>query len=257
MPPVHPRPRGEHGTNPSADVFVGGSSPPARGTRIESHTPPVFDRFIPARAGNTQMVACWSCRCAVHPRPRGEHDLSSIGHPIWHGSSPPARGTHRHVQGPHGVQRFIPARAGNTLPLGTRRRWRAVHPRPRGEHPVETASGEQPTGSSPPARGTRKPPDSGGCGSRFIPARAGNTACVARPRDIWSVHPRPRGEHWTTRQAAKAAVGSSPPARGTQIDHLSPGHLDRFIPARAGNTPGFRTGPHRLSVHPRPRGEHP
>ena len=91
--------------------------------------------------------------------------------------------------------RFIPARAGNTT--SQERRWRptAVHPRPRGEHPVVPTIVMAYAGSSPPARGTLHAGRIGCVGTRFIPARAGNTRSIRRRVDSRTVHPRPRGEH--------------------------------------------------------------
>ena len=227
---VHPRPRGEHSARIWTVFAPVGSSPPARGTPCVQAVKYYFERFIPARAGNTILG--------------------------WH-SSPPARGTHRL---PH-FSRFIPARAGNTAQplgrgrpttvhprprgeLGPRRPPTSVHPRPRGEHaPSELPSCTRPRGSSPPARGTHFMSPRLRLSSRFIPARAGNTMrsrgsrpyyvtdrfIPARagntsdrslsPRD--RVHPRPRGEHLDVLRPARAGNtsschGSSPPARGTR-----------------------------------------
>ena len=91
------------------------------------------------------------------------------------GSSPLARGTHLHEGGGHGDRRLIPARAGNTALTGTRSPTFTAHPRSRGEHAFEKATGYDVFGSSPLARGT--PGYTAGVrGSRrLIPARAGNT----------------------------------------------------------------------------------
>ena len=77
--------------------------------------------------------------------------------------------------------RFIPARAGNTT--SQERRWRptAVHPRPRGEHPVVPTIVMAYGGSSPPARGTPGGADDRDGVRRFIPARAGNTPTATSP----------------------------------------------------------------------------
>ena len=115
---VHPRRRGEHGIDAQPAPTNDGSSPQARGTHRDLRT---FEY-----AG------------AVHPRRRGEH-VSLAGESTYAaGSSPQARGTLRtsflgfrlfpvhprrrgeHFDGPRELcvqPRFIPAGAGNTLPL--------------------------------------------------------------------------------------------------------------------------------------------
>ena len=55
------------------NVYVFGSSPPARGTRGAADRGLERRRFIPARAGNTWMASAMSIVSSVHPRPRGEH----------------------------------------------------------------------------------------------------------------------------------------------------------------------------------------
>ena len=96
VPSVHPRSRGEHPTSMSARTPFTGSSPLARGTRRDRIERARYDRFIPARAGNTRPRIRPSSCGTVHPRSRGEHLflgalLEAVG-----GSSPLARGT-RHV----------------------------------------------------------------------------------------------------------------------------------------------------------------
>ena len=133
-PAVHPRSRGEHGSNQARPPVSFGSSPLARGT-LRRRLPGVGrGRFIPARAGNTWAARPATTSTAVHPRSRGEHAGSWSGTPRRTGSSPLARGTRGPAGGPGGADRFIPARAGNTHPGRDLQVPVAVHPRSRGEH---------------------------------------------------------------------------------------------------------------------------
>jgi len=78
MTPVYPRSRGEHGTLPLYEVSYYGLSPLARGTLRNQALPLLLNRFIPARAGNTNTTSRNTCNLAVYPRSRGEHTLK-----IW------------------------------------------------------------------------------------------------------------------------------------------------------------------------------
>ena len=71
-----------------------------------------------------------------------------------------------------------------------------------------------------------------------------------------AVHPRLRGEHTLLRKARSATGGSSPPARGTRPAGDGSLHVERFIPACAGNTCRVWSALTRPPVHPRLRGEH-
>ena len=253
---VHPRPRGEHAKTSPSDSIRSGSSPPARGTRRAAAGVLRDRRFIPARAGNTS--ACWVAPrwATVHPRPRGEHVGKVWGGGIQIGSSPPARGTHNTIRDSMKRNRFIPARAGNTYTPNGSRQLCTVHPRPRGEHASTCRIPSPPTGSSPPARGTRPRERPRRRADRFIPARAGNTITQTPPIAPQPVHPRPRGEHEPAADVWRRDGGSSPPARGTRCDRVRRAAWSRFIPARAGNTLTSWPWARRITVHPRPRGEH-
>ena len=206
---------GNTATGKRTPAVVIGSSPPARGTPGRGDRLCAGQRFIPARAGNTGEGNDRRTTVEVHPRPRGEHSLSSLSMAVSAGSSPPARGTLGGHLSHSFLRRFIPARAGNTDPL-RRSLWPApVHPRPRGEHTLVHDWTMDIDGSSPPARGTLISPSGNARGLRFIPARAGNTwSCRHSPRSS-PVHPRPRGEHQHHHSSRPSRAGSSPPARGT------------------------------------------
>ena len=173
--PVHPRSRGEHDAAAILPEGMTGSSPLARGTLQFPITSTIITRFIPARAGNTASSDAAASKYPVHPRSRGEHSVHMARTASSSGSSPLARGTPTHSPRARRCLRFIPARAGNTVPGAPCACRSAVHPRSRGEHEALTVRPRPDAGSSPLARGTpgpRRPP----CSSRrFIPARAGNT----------------------------------------------------------------------------------
>ena len=71
-----------------------------------------------------------------------------------------------------------------------------------------------------------------------------------------AVHPRWRGEHFSTARTISAYSGSSPLARGTRGEHGVVPVCPRFIPAGAGNTTLAGLTAWITSVHPRWRGEH-
>ena len=174
---VHPRGRGEHGTNTPRASRPIGSSPRARGTPIIQAGEPAVDRFIPAGAGNTRSRSPPRFAESVHPRGRGEHTYGFARGAEYFGSSPRARGTPTGTGNITLSGRFIPAGAGNTTVSRTAAMMASVHPRGRGEHLLRRAAPHRCCGSSPRARGTRLKGNIGPSRSRFIPAGAGNTSC--------------------------------------------------------------------------------
>ena len=214
------------------------------------------ERFIPARAGNTWRSPFGVVMTPVHPRSRGEHISGTDTKLRNAGSSPLARGTLPYPTSTEGCRRFIPARAGNTAARPCRPAHTSVHPRSRGEHESRFFFVRGVDGSSPLARGTPAGEKGFFDQVRFIPARAGNTPAGARTAPGWPVHPRSRGEHCRRTLPARPHIGSSPLARGTRLGLLIPDDPVRFIPARAGNTPGAALNSMIVTVHPRSRGEH-
>ena len=173
---VHPRLCGEHNGFPGFTRRMSGSSPPVRGTRNPRQESRHRARFIPACAGNTSINGPCPVSHTVHPRLCGEHsDRRAIRRPTV-GSSPPVRGTLARRARTAARDRFIPACAGNTRrPLRSRKN-SSVHPRLCGEHLLANPDHRLSPGSSPPVRGTQRHERRPGCGLRFIPACAGNTA---------------------------------------------------------------------------------
>ena len=233
---VHPHASGEHARCSVQARSSAGSSPRERGTRAPCRDRPRRTRFIPTRAGNTcNRAACRSGR-AVHPHASGEHGCASRHALICSGSSPRERGTPRGSLVTFLDSRFIPTRAGNTLPGSGEYGWRPVHPHASGEHPRRLFQRGDDLGSSPRERGTRAGELRGDQVERFIPTRAGNTMNASRPDAISS--------------------GSSPRERGT-LDADGNGNGEwRFIPTRAGNTTAEHDAVPPDTVHPHASGEH-
>ena len=194
-PPGHPRLRGERMAALPSAAPLAGSSPPARGTvpflvgRVFAH------RVIPACAGNGSSPGRPGRVRPGHPRLRGERLAWAVGMGMPHGSSPPARGTAKRERKARNFGRVIPACAGNGSARHEGRPEAAGHPRLRGERKERLTVVPVMVGSSPPARGTARPPRDRG------PELPG--------------HPRLRGERiWNSRKGSRSS-GSSPPARGT------------------------------------------
>ncbi len=131
-----------------------------------------------------------------------------------------------------------------------------VHPRMRGEHPINCISCGSGIGSSPHARGTRLFDRHAHVILRFIPACAGNTFSSGLSAGLSPVHPRMRGEHPSPPTLRRPRSGSSPHARGTPHEPCQKHKQPRFIPACAGNTVYAARIRSFLPVHPRMRGEH-
>ena len=254
---VHPRACGEHCARVFAFSGYSGSSPRVRGTRFLLLAPLAPNRFIPARAGNTEPGMFSARLLPVHPRACGEH-FSVIGLKLLSiGSSPRVRGTHITSALEPELLRFIPARAGNTALASPHGCLTTVHPRACGEHFDRRSCSWLPAGSSPRVRGTPRGEFIGAHVQRFIPARAGNTAFPRSRSQNPAVHPRACGEHGSGGDGAFLPIGSSPRVRGTLVSADELTAAVRFIPARAGNT--FQAPPRapEYTVHPRACGEHP
>ena len=151
----HPRVCGEHIDWPELWAMVPGSSPRVRGTHFIFGIGQIFDRIIPACAGNTTQIRHRIPPPADHPRVCGEHRGLVVCLGDFSGSSPRVRGTQflngktlQHI-------RIIPACAGNTVPVEHRRSSRADHPRVCGEHTRALRTISLKCGSSPRVRGTR------------------------------------------------------------------------------------------------------
>ena len=153
-------------------------------------------RFIPAYAGNSQDTHLVRDLPSVHPRLRGELTIRISMVICTSGSSPLTRGTQKTAAEGCRNKRFIPAYAGNSLPVNPTSTEGPVHPRLRGELMVY--------GTAQDAAG-------------FIPAYAGNSKSRPGRTHSITVHPRLRGELAKLRFEERDGDGSSPLTRGTRF----------------------------------------
>ena len=196
------------------------------------------------------------CSPTVHPRAGGEHRVQTPIQIGVDGSSPRGRGTPVRWRHDLVVDRFIPARAGNTMPGYSWRKFDSVHPRAGGEHIGGRSHPPPMSGSSPRGRGTLGYRPFHPSYFRFIPARAGNTLSRLPQASRVPVHPRAGGEHGSGTTSRAAQYGSSPRGRGTRGPTPDRNPKGRFIPARAGNTRTYTRSKPEGPVHPRAGGEH-
>ena len=130
---VHPRACGEQTLTRTLTASAAGSSPRMRGTGCPYCPGSQNARFIPAHAGNRDGRRRLQRGPAVHPRACGEQErIDLAGHRIG-GSSPRMRGTGLHGRWRPPICRFIPAHAGNRVPVWLVGGTLAVHPRACGE----------------------------------------------------------------------------------------------------------------------------
>jgi len=191
----------------------------------------------------------------VHPRACGERAEELKGQLGDRGSSPRLRGTRKtHRRACPGL-RFIPAPAGNALPIDSVADLLSVHPRACGERSAGRSTPGGYSGSSPRLRGTLMGNLVNTSPDRFIPAPAGNASPMPGAISVTAVHPRACGERGWIQSSTASSAGSSPRLRGTPEGHDVSPFAERFIPAPAGNARAAPMRHHCRPVHPRACGE--
>ena len=115
-PPIrdHPRSRGVYSEPAASLTRISGSSPLARGLRVDIDPNGTAARIIPARAGFTDEFIIEKGYVRDHPRSRGVYSLRTSPSTMRTGSSPLARGLQSQPPGRCPQNRIIPARAGFT-----------------------------------------------------------------------------------------------------------------------------------------------
>ena len=233
----HPRSRGEYRPKKPGTTVATGSSPLSRGILLGLAAAGVYDRIIPALAGNTASVPRGHCTRGDHPRSRGEYLDCSLLAPVGQGSSPLSRGILERHSSTRKTTRIIPALAGNTARNRMSCSSSRDHPRSRGEYHRGPRREGSPGGSSPLSRGILMAAAQEVVKPRIIPALAGNTMPRYSFRHSLPDHPRSRGEYRAARMTANIMSGSSPLSRGIPSDWATCEQPGRIIPALAGNTP--------------------
>ena len=131
---------------------------------------------------------------------------------------------------------------------------RSDHPRSRGVYLNSPLRGQNSGGSSPLARGLRRPRSLDPGRRGIIPARAGFTPTTSGQTGGDADHPRSRGVYSRPESGLPSSPGSSPLARGLLSSPTETEHHKRIIPARAGFTPTSRKSSLITRDHPRSRG---
>ena len=149
----HPRSRGVYTGTAGDDACLGGSSPLARGLRLDLHLRVRVVRIIPARAGFTCREDSLELLDRDHPRSRGVYARADAASTAASGSSPLARGLRVRGRTQRYWDRIIPARAGFTIPSSSSGESFWDHPRSRGVYCEAQAVEHGRGGSSPLARG--------------------------------------------------------------------------------------------------------
>ena len=173
---------------------------------------------------------------ADHPRACGANFRPVSRGCSRFGSSPRVRGKRCKLRQLKQQIRIIPARAGQTNIESTLRYRRTDHPRACGANDHPTCGKVSENGSSPRVRGKRSRSCPPRTRRRIIPARAGQTHGMARPRRPILDHPRACGANSIGFRCAHSASGSSPRVRGKLMRIALMIMNIRIIPARAGQT---------------------
>ena len=191
----HPRACGAHSRRLSAPTRSSGSSPRMRGSHINGMTIVRLLGIIPAHAGLTWERLICAIAVRDHPRACGAHGgyIGSAGDKM--GSSPRMRGSPLIPMARLWVNGIIPAHAGLTFMLTSRRSPAWDHPRACGAHLRCSALAETMSGSSPRMRGSRSFLLDGRHGFGIIPAHAGLTVRTSPAAERCWDHPRACGAH--------------------------------------------------------------
>ena len=216
--------------------FIEGLSPRGRGKQKRRRAGCAYPRSIPAWAGETLISADTNTTAAVYPRVGGGN-LREANLPIhYDGLSPRGRGKRHRRRSNRGLDRSIPAWAGETLCAHDSRRRIMVYPRVGGGNRACSVWRRSLDGLSPRGRGKRGRVHQWAHNHRSIPAWAGETAGNHTRPALASVYPRVGGGNHDDKPHSQSEAGLSPRGRGKQAFYRHFVALYRSIPAWAGET---------------------
>ena len=150
-----------------------GRSPRTRGSLAGARQSHAGDGSIPAYAGEPPTMDDGFALFRVDPRVRGGAFVTKIVLRVLPGRSPRTRGSHGRLYGPHGLERSIPAYAGEPHPDHEDEASNQVDPRVRGGAAFFLASFSRSAGRSPRTRGSQDRGHDVAVVARSIPAYAG------------------------------------------------------------------------------------
>ena len=233
----HPRACGANAAIRRSFMIPSGSSPRMRGKLVSVAVLPVFNRIIPAHAGQTMACTPSMPNLSDHPRACGANNSVAVISDAPAGSSPRMRGKLNRTSTPMMPLRIIPAHAGQTPDWRGRAHGTTDHPRACGANGPRPSQSEASAGSSPRMRGKRNPDNPNDPNTRIIPAHAGQTGIHASLRHQRPDHPRACGANSAIQVAVLPVSGSSPRMRGKLRRQRGRLGARRIIPAHAGQTP--------------------
>ena len=190
---AHPRVGGGAPADAPALVGSAGPSPRGRGSHHRRMARRHVPGSIPAWAGEPDGNSPSRTWRRVHPRVGGGANSKSFGFSPVYGPSPRGRGSLAHHVPQDGLDRSIPAWAGEPSPSWRLRCSTRVHPRVGGGADECQDAGIPFHGPSPRGRGSLAAAATRASNARSIPAWAGEPCRPASERRRARVHPRVGG----------------------------------------------------------------
>ena len=228
-----------------------GLSPRVRGNLFYLRSIRLARRSIPACAGEPQARPAGPLRLWVYPRVCGGTARTSRPMNAPKGLSPRVRGNQCASGESEPGRRSIPACAGEPNRFRLAMSLQSVYPRVCGGTQEGQGRDCAGWGLSPRVRGNRGQAGDGLTQDGSIPACAGEPRAVRVIPPLETVYPRVCGGTHVGETTAVGEVGLSPRVRGNRYYGCGRGHVQRSIPACAGEPDGLVVIDGHLRVYPR------